>query len=224
MPYKNWSWENSLKDGHCKGTLNFAVAFLCNRKFRWNPLLHKKPYRTGSHTATQPRRWIMQAGYDNRIRDKSSAKRGIQIAGMIFQIRSSGEYFFLFADFSWKWVLLLKGSNLLKEPLSIFFQLVLSNSWYVQHFSFCFWKLVAHIHKSFVCKNDIRRNCFFLCNLQAKETELFKEICSFSGCLSGFSGRGSKALGTGRNGRFLFKFLYSDIHIFILKSLYIAQL
>jgi len=23
--------------------------FLCNRKFRWNSLLHKKPYRAGSH-------------------------------------------------------------------------------------------------------------------------------------------------------------------------------
>jgi len=26
-----------------------ASAFLCNRKFRWNFLLHKKPYRAGSH-------------------------------------------------------------------------------------------------------------------------------------------------------------------------------
>ena len=24
-------------------------SFLCNRKFRWNFLLHKKPYRAGSH-------------------------------------------------------------------------------------------------------------------------------------------------------------------------------
>ena len=23
--------------------------FLCNRKFRWNSLLHKKPYRAGAH-------------------------------------------------------------------------------------------------------------------------------------------------------------------------------
>ena len=29
------------------------------------------------------------AGYDNRIRDKSPAKWGVQIAGMIFQTRSS---------------------------------------------------------------------------------------------------------------------------------------
>ncbi len=26
-----------------------ASVFLCNRKFRWNFLLHKKPYRAGSH-------------------------------------------------------------------------------------------------------------------------------------------------------------------------------
>ena len=35
------------------------------------------------------------AGYDNRIRDKSPAKWGVQIAGMIFQTRSSITSFFI---------------------------------------------------------------------------------------------------------------------------------
>ena len=28
---------------------NGTCIFLCNRKFRWNPLLHKKPCRAGLH-------------------------------------------------------------------------------------------------------------------------------------------------------------------------------
>ena len=35
------------------------------------------------------------AGYDNRIRVKYTAKWGVQIAGMIFQTRSSAAGFFL---------------------------------------------------------------------------------------------------------------------------------
>ena len=45
--------------------------FLCNRKFRWNPLLHKKPCLAGLHCggkvdvaeATRRRRRILQAGF-----------------------------------------------------------------------------------------------------------------------------------------------------------------
>ena len=44
--------------------------FLCNKKFRWNPLLHKKPCRAGSRSsgkvdvaeATRRIRRILQAG------------------------------------------------------------------------------------------------------------------------------------------------------------------